>query len=64
MYIRPTTLGLALLQAATASNSKLADKVVTQVLRNDRPSDPLHSGYNRTMQDNIRVSQKTLSQIS
>ena len=66
MSVRPTSLGLALLNAAMRhvdeSSNPLAQRVGSAIIKNDRPSQPLKSGYNRTMCDNLRVSAKTLKQ--
>jgi len=59
MFIRPTSLGLAMLNAAMKhaddKSNPLAEKIGTQIIKNDRPSAPLVSGYNRTECDNIRI---------
>ena len=65
--VRPTALGLAMLKAATSGkpcNAATANKVIDLVMRREDASNPLKSGFNRTMQDNIRVSAKTLAAIS
>jgi hypothetical protein len=52
-------MGLALLNAAMKhaddKSNPLAEKIGTTIIKNDRPSQPLASGYNRTMCDNIRI---------
>jgi len=64
MFVRPTSLGLALLNAAIKNPThKAADKALTLVMKNDNPDAPIKSGYNRVMKDNIRVSAKTLARI-
>lgn len=63
--VRPTALGLAMLNAAVKNpKHKAADKAMTLVMKNDRPDAPTQSEYNRTMQDGIRVSAKTLASMS
>ena len=64
-FVRPTSLGLALLNAAIANpKHRVADKAMTLVMKNDRPDKPAQSGSNRIEHDGIRVSQKTLSKIN
>jgi len=65
MFVRPTSLGFALLNAAVKAPTRnmTADRVLTVIMKNDNPDAPIKSGYNRVMKDNIRVSAKTLARI-
>lgn len=64
MHIRPTSLGLALLNAAVKHQSNGVAQVVINTLgKNDRPNAPLQSGYNRVERDNLRLSARTLASM-
>ena len=62
-FVRPTSIGLALLNAAMSSKSKLGQQVVSNVLKHEDTNNPIRSGYNRIEHDGIRVSQKTLDNM-
>lgn len=61
MNVRPTNMANAMLIAASRNvNHPAATKVIRHAMTDD-PKHPLNTGYNRVIQDNIRVSQRTLN---
>jgi len=71
MFVRPTPLALAFMNAAwkatnnatlPANDRPLAAKVLTLAI-SDNPKRPMSSGYNRTEIDGIRVSDTTARAI-
>ena len=63
MQVRPTVMAAALLQAAVRKSAHETSQKVMRHCITDNPNKPLESGYNRTICDNIRVNQATLSNL-
>lgn len=63
MQVRPTIMAQALLTAAIRNAEKDTAKKVLRHAITDDPARPLASGYNRSIIDNLRVSERTLSAI-
>lgn len=64
MQVRPTIMAQALLTAALRNAEKDTAKKVLRHAITDDPKKPLASGYNRSIIDNVRVSEATLRSIS
>lgn len=71
MFIRPTPMALALMNAAMQATNNataqpndrpLATMVLTHAVR-DNPKRPMQSGYNRTEIDGIKVSDATARKL-
>ena len=64
-FVRPSALGLAMLNAAMKTpHAGTSGVVLDLIVKRDRPDAPAQSGYNRIEHDGIRVSQKTLASLS
>jgi hypothetical protein len=63
MQVRPTTLALALANAALRTPANGMAKKVLYHAMSDNPKRPLETGYNRSITDNVRVTPATLAKI-
>lgn len=63
MQVRPTIMASALLNAALKSPASETGKKVLYHAITDDPKQPFKSGYNRSITNNVRVSQSTLSKV-
>ncbi len=63
MYIRPTSMASALLDAALRADNKTAQIVIDRA-KTDDPARPFKSGYNVPMVDKLHVSKQTLAKAS
>ena len=60
MFVRPTSLGLAFLNAALKTGAHpAAASVVSLIQANDRYKNKMVSGYNRTEIDGLKLSDDT-----
>jgi hypothetical protein len=63
MQVRPTTLALALANAALRTPANGTARKVFYHAMTDNPARPLETGYNRSITDNVRVTPATLAKI-
>lgn len=71
MFIRPTPMALAMMNAAmkatnnatvSANDRPLATMVLTHAIR-DNPKKPMQTGYNRTEIDGLKLSNATARRL-
>ncbi len=73
MYIRPTSMASAFLDAAlradnkaaqTAMNDRPTGQIIIDLARKDDPARPFKSGYNVPMVDKLHVSKQVLAKAA